>query len=138
MLVAAVIGGILVLGGGFGLYQAGLVKLTPEPDQQMARSLTSAERKISELERQLADVSAGAANQNTGSAVSALETKVSSLESRLEKRCCDRQLAGDRGAAAGHRGAAQRNGLRPGRVGRGGACRYRAFGRASFQAGKTR
>ncbi|WP_415715190.1 mitofilin family membrane protein [Roseibium sp.] len=84
MLIAAVIGGILVLGGAFGLHQAGMVKLNAEPNQQVTRALSAAEDKISELESQLADVSKSVTGQNPGAALSALETKVSDLEGKLE------------------------------------------------------
>ncbi|MEP3045668.1 MAG: mitofilin family membrane protein [Roseibium sp.] len=83
-MIAAVIGGILVLGGGFGLHQAGLVKLTPETDRQMSRSLSAAEKKISDLEKKLGEVSSSVSKQDASSAVSALETKVSGLEDKLE------------------------------------------------------
>lgn len=84
VLIAAVIGGILVLGGAFGLHQAGMVKLNAEPNQQVTRALSAAEDKISELESQLADVSKSVTGQNPGAALSALETKVSDLEGKLE------------------------------------------------------
>ncbi|MHA7776228.1 COG4223 family protein [Roseibium sp. M-1] len=85
MLIAAVIGGILVLGGGFGLYQAGIVKLNPEPNQQITSALGAAERKIADLEKQLGDMSQTVSSQNPGSALSALESKVSTLEGEVQK-----------------------------------------------------
>ncbi|MEM8701687.1 MAG: mitofilin family membrane protein [Pseudomonadota bacterium] len=78
------IGGIIVLGGGFGLHQAGILKLTPEQDQQVTSALSAAEQKIAELEQKLGDLSANATDQSAGQALAALETKVSSLESALE------------------------------------------------------
>ncbi|WP_428687067.1 hypothetical protein [Roseibium sp.] len=84
VLIAAVIGGILVLGGGFGLHQAGLIKITPEPNQQMANALSTAEGKISDLEKQLGALSSGGNTGADNSAVSALEAKVAALESRLD------------------------------------------------------
>lgn len=78
------IGGIIVLGGGFGLHQAGILKLTPEQDQQLASALSAAEGKISELEQKLGDVSSSAQGQDASAAVSALESRVSSLESDLQ------------------------------------------------------
>lgn len=83
MLIAAVIGGILVLGGGFGLYQAGIVKLNPEQNQQVTSALRAAERKIADLEGKLGDITSTVSSQNTGSAVSALERKVTALEGKL-------------------------------------------------------
>lgn len=83
MLIAAVIGGILVLGGGFGLYQAGIVKLNPEPNQQLTSALRAAERKIADLEGKVGDVTSTVSSQNTGSAVSALESKVTELEGKV-------------------------------------------------------
>ena len=77
------IGGILVLGGGFGLYQAGIVKLTPEPNQQLTTALRAAESKIADLESKLGDVTSTVTSQNASSAVSALESKVSELEGKL-------------------------------------------------------
>ena len=84
MLIAAVIGGILVLGGGFGLYQAGIVKLNPEPNRQVTSALSAAERKIADLEKQLGDVSQTVTSQNAGNALSALESKVATLENKLD------------------------------------------------------
>ena len=84
MLIAAVIGGILVLGGGFGLYQAGIVKLNPEQNQQVASALSAAERKIADLEKQLGDVSQTVTSQNVRSALSAIESKVATLEGELQ------------------------------------------------------
>lgn len=74
-----------MLGGGFGLYQAGIVKLNPEPNQQIASALGAADRKIADLEKKLADVSQTVSSQNAGGAVSALENRVASLESELQK-----------------------------------------------------
>lgn len=85
MLVAAVIGGFLVLGGGYGLYKAGLVDLPQEPDQQLTSALGAAERKIADLEEKLGDVTSAVSRQSTSSAVSALESKVSELESTLSE-----------------------------------------------------
>jgi hypothetical protein len=84
VLVAAVIGGILVLGGGFGLYQAGIVKLTPEPSQQLTRALSAAETKISDLESKLGEISNSVSNSDSGSVVSALEAKITALEGKLQ------------------------------------------------------
>jgi len=84
VLIAAVIGGIIVLGGGFGLHQAGYLKLTPEQDQQLASALSAAESKISELEQKIEDVSTSATGQTASDAVSAIETRLSSLESDLQ------------------------------------------------------
>jgi len=84
VLIAALIGGILVLGGGFGLYQAGIVKLTPEQDQQLAGALSAAERKIADLESQLGDLTSSVSSQDTSGTVSALESKVAELEGKLE------------------------------------------------------
>lgn len=83
MLIAAVIGGILVLGGGFGLYQAGVVKLTPEPNQQVTSALKTAEDKIAALEDKLGEVTSTVSSQPAASALSALEGKVSALEGKL-------------------------------------------------------
>lgn len=83
-MIAAVIGGIIVLGGGFGLHQAGILKLTPEQDQQLAGALSAAERKISDLEQKLEEVGASATDQSAGQALTALEAKVSSLESDVQ------------------------------------------------------
>lgn len=84
MLIAAVIGGILVLGGGWGLQQAGLVKLSPQQDPQLAGALRAAERKISDLEDKLADVTSSVSSQDASGAVAALESKLSDLEGKLE------------------------------------------------------
>ncbi|TYC53453.1 hypothetical protein FMN50_15230 [Rhodobacterales bacterium] len=80
------IGGILVLGGGFGLYSAGLIKLPAEQNQQMANAVSAAEDKIAELENRLdeAGAGAGAAAQDVSNSVSALEQKVSELEGKLQ------------------------------------------------------
>ena len=77
------IGGVLVLGGGFGLYQAGIVKLTPEQDQEMSRALTAAERKISDLESQLSALGTTVSGQDVSGALSDLESKVSAVEQSL-------------------------------------------------------
>ncbi|MES0883592.1 COG4223 family protein [Roseibium sp. SCP14] len=82
--MAAVIGGAVVLGGGYGLYQAGIVKLPAEANQQLTSALSSAERKIADLESKLGEVSSTISSQNVGDGLSALETKVSSLESKIE------------------------------------------------------
>ncbi|WP_209010946.1 COG4223 family protein [Labrenzia sp. PHM005] len=95
-MIAAVIGGVLVLGGGFGLYQAGLIKLTPEPDQQMTRALTAAQKKITELESQLSDFGTKLSGQDSSSAVSALENKLAGLEEKV----ADAANAGGSDAAA--------------------------------------
>ena len=73
-----------MVGGGFGLHQAGILKLTPEQDQQVTNALSAAEQKIAELEQKLGDLGANATDQSAGQALAALETKVSSLESALE------------------------------------------------------
>jgi len=73
-----------VLGGGFGLYQAGLVKLSPEPNQQLTSALSAAERKISDLEKKLGDVTSSVSSQGSSGAVSALESKVTALEAKLQ------------------------------------------------------
>lgn len=73
-----------MLGGGFGLHQAGILKLTPEQDQELASALSAAQSKITELEQKLGDVSSSATGQDAGAAVAALESKVSSLESDLQ------------------------------------------------------
>jgi len=73
-----------VLGGGFGLYQAGIVKLNPEPNQQVTSALSAAERKIADLEKQLGDVSQTVTSQNVRSALSAIESKVATLEGELQ------------------------------------------------------
>ncbi|MET1415786.1 hypothetical protein ABVF61_26185 [Roseibium sp. HPY-6] len=83
-MIAAVIGGIIVLGGGFGLHQAGILKLTPEQDQELAGALSAAERKISDLEQKLEEVGASATDQSSGQALSALEAKVTSLENDIQ------------------------------------------------------
>ncbi|MEO9773184.1 mitofilin family membrane protein [Roseibium sp.] len=79
------IGGFLVLGGGYGLYKAGLVDLPQEPDQQLTSALGAAERKIADLEEKLGDVTSAVSRQSTSGAVSALESKVSELESTLSE-----------------------------------------------------
>lgn len=76
MLIAAVIGGVLVLGGGFALQQTGMIKLAAEADPETMSALRAAERKITALERQIGDA-------GNGSAVSALERKVTALEDRV-------------------------------------------------------
>lgn len=73
-----------MLGGGFGLYQAGIVKLNPEPNQQVTSALSAAERKIADLEKQLGDVSQTVTSQNVRSALSAIESKVATLEGELQ------------------------------------------------------
>lgn len=73
-----------MLGGGFGLHQAGILKLTPEQDQQVTNALSAAEKKIADLEQQLGDLSTSATEQSAGQALAALETKVSALESTVE------------------------------------------------------
>ncbi|GAB4576609.1 MAG: hypothetical protein Tsb0019_00890 [Roseibium sp.] len=83
VLIAAVIGGILVLGGGWGLHEAGLVKLSPQQDPQLTGALRAAERKISDLEDKLAGVTSSVSSQDASGAVAALESKVSDLEGRL-------------------------------------------------------
>ncbi len=97
MLIAAVIGGILVLGGGFGLYQAGIVKLSPEQNKQVTSALSAAERKIADLEKQVGDLGSSAASQDGNRAISALESKVASLESKLDDAVSD--TSADAGAA---------------------------------------
>ncbi|GAA0786166.1 mitofilin family membrane protein [Roseibium denhamense] len=77
------IGGIIVLGGGFGLYQAGLIKLSPEQNQEVAQALSAAERKIAALETELGTVSSAVSNQDAANAVSALESKVTALEAQI-------------------------------------------------------
>lgn len=84
MFVAAVIGGVLVLGGGYGLYQAGIVKLSPEQNQQVTSALSSAERKIADLESKLENVTSTVSRQDPANAVTALEAKVSDLETKLQ------------------------------------------------------
>lgn len=79
------IGGVLVLGGGFGLHQAGLVKLTAEPDQQMTRALTAAQKKITALESQISDIGTKLSRQDASSAVSALESKLTALENKVDE-----------------------------------------------------
>ncbi|PVB61584.1 hypothetical protein DCO57_11855 [Labrenzia sp. 011] len=74
-----------MLGGGFGLYQAGLVKLSPEQNQQVTSALSSAERKIADLESKLANVTSTVSGQDPAKAVATLETKISSLESQLQE-----------------------------------------------------
>lgn len=83
--MAAVIGGVLVLGGVFGLQQAGLLKFAPEPDQRLTLDLSAAERKIAELERELGDLGSRVGRSDVNRAVSALETKVSGFERKLEE-----------------------------------------------------
>ncbi|WP_422378514.1 COG4223 family protein [Roseibium sp.] len=74
-----------MLGGGFGLYQAGLVKLNPEQNQQLTSALSAAESKIADLEAKLGDVTASVSSQDVGTAVSALEGKVTELEGKLSE-----------------------------------------------------
>lgn len=73
-----------MLGGGFGLHQAGILKLTPEQDQQVASALSAAEQKIADLEQKLGELGTAATDPSAGQALTALETKVSALESSLE------------------------------------------------------
>lgn len=73
-----------MLGGGFGLHQAGILKLTPEQDQQVAGALSAAESKIADLEQKLGEITSSAAGSDAGGALSALEGKVAALEGKLE------------------------------------------------------
>lgn len=73
-----------MVGGGFGLYQAGLIKLSPEPSQQVTSALSAAESKISDLEKKLGDVTSSISSQSSSSDLSKLESKVSSLEAKLQ------------------------------------------------------
>ncbi len=73
-----------MLGGGFGLHQTGILKLTPEQDQQVASALSAAEQKIADLEQKLGELGTAATDPSAGQALTALETKVSALESSLE------------------------------------------------------
>ncbi|MBN9673993.1 hypothetical protein JF539_26790 [Labrenzia aggregata] len=74
-----------MLGGGFGLYQAGLVKLPAETDPQLASALSAAERKIADLESKLGALGSTVAGQNNSGDLAALEEKVTSLEGKLEE-----------------------------------------------------
>lgn len=85
MLIAAFIGGVLVLGGGFGLYQAGIVKLNPEPNLQVTRALSDAQKKIAELEDKVSDFGTALSSQDASSAVSALETKLTAVEEKVSE-----------------------------------------------------
>ncbi len=82
--MAAVIGGVVVLGGGYGLYKAELIRVSPEPNTQLTGALSSAERKIEDLEQQLATVSRNVTGQASGDTVEELEAKVTSLEASLK------------------------------------------------------
>lgn len=81
--MAAVIGGVIVLGGGFGLYHAGIVKLPPDTNPQIAQDLSAAQRQISQLEQRLEDIGATVTGQDAGAAVSALEDRFADLEGRI-------------------------------------------------------
>jgi hypothetical protein len=82
-LIAAVIGGLVVVGGGYGLYKAGIVTLPQEQNRQITSALGAAERKIAELEEKLGDVTSAVSGQSSNGAVAALERKVGALEDKL-------------------------------------------------------
>ena len=74
----------MVLGGGYGLYHAGIIKLPAETSQQVTSALAAAEAKISDLESKLSDVSSSVSSQDVSSGLSALEDKVTALEGSLQ------------------------------------------------------
>ena len=79
-LIAAVIGGVLALGGAYGLLQAGVLNLPSQTDGELARGLSAAESRLAELETLMKNAEAPAA----AGVPAALETRIAGLEAKLE------------------------------------------------------
>lgn len=83
LLVAALMGGIVVLGGGYALHASGLVTIEGSMDADARRVIAAAEDRIGDLERQLAELAGSSGMSDVAGLVSGLETRLGDVETAL-------------------------------------------------------
>ncbi|MTH99295.1 hypothetical protein E1297_25150 [Roseibium sp. RKSG952] len=78
-------GGVVVLGGAYGLHEAGILKLPAETDAQTKQLITAAETKITDLESQLTQLGQSNLGQETQQRVSEIETRLNGLQQSVQE-----------------------------------------------------